>query len=413
MNLKELSASEFNDFVNEYKNSNIYQTEQYANAMNNQKFTHYYYGLEDDNKIYVATLILVEKSHGFKYAYAPRGYLMDYTDNDYLKTFTALLKKELGKKGIIAIKLNPEIIKETYDSKSANINSNSDYEMIFNNLKKLGYYHLGYNNFFEAFKPRFEARLKLNIPLEQLFNNIDDKAKEYIINGDNAGLQVFKCNGLNKEYLSFNNKMEQKEIDFYQNMANAYLDNLEMFYIKLDTNAYLKNVQRKYQEQSERSNVANAKVFETRGTDNTNEINIKLQEESKLNDIKNELVYATNLLKNIPNGIVIGSCIAIKHKNMVYLLTDNYDEQYKIHNANYVLLWKLIEKYKNDGIEEFNLGGITNFSLEDNPYKDLNEFKLGLGSVGYEYIGDLEFITNKPLYVMYQNSSPIRNILKK
>ena len=413
MVLRELSISEFNAFTNAYKQSSIYQTEQYANAMANQSFTSLYYGLEESGKLYAATLILVEKRHGFKYAYAPRGYLMDYTNNDLVKTFTTSLKKELGKKGIIAIKISPLIIKETFDSKSANINSNSDYEMIFSNLKKLGYYHLGYNNFFEALKPRFEAILNIEPSLQEIFSSFMPDVQNILINMESSGLQVYKSSTFNQDVLNINKNLTQPEIQFYQNMFLAYQSNLEFFYIKLDTNQYLKNVQSRYQKQSEASSEANAKVFETRGTDNTNEINLKLQEENKLNDLKNELVYATNLLKNNPNGIITGSCITIKNKNSVYLLIDNYDDQYKMVNSKYVLIWRLIEKYTNEGISEFNLGGITNFSLEDNPYKELNDFKLSFGSIGYEYLGDLELITNKPLYVMYQNSSPIRNILKK
>ena len=35
----------------------------------------------------------------FKYALAPRGFLIDYNDEKLLTTFTKLIKKFLGKKG--------------------------------------------------------------------------------------------------------------------------------------------------------------------------------------------------------------------------------------------------------------------------------------------------------------------------
>ena len=410
MILRELSASQFNTFINNYPNDSIYQTEQYANAMDKSKFTSIYYGLEENNKLYGATLVLIEKRYGFKYAYAPRGFLIDYTNEELLKQFTNLIKKELGKKGVIAIKINPNIVKETYDPTTGNVSTNEDAETIFNNLKALGFYHLGYNNFFEALKPRFEAILKLDKPLDQLFNNLDDDNKMKVISSDSSGLQIFKSTTFNPDYLFLESK---EEADFYQEMFYSYQDKLDYYYIKIDTTEHLKRVQLKYQKQSEISSQANANVFATRGTDNTNEINIKLQEENKLNDIKNELVYATNLLRDIPQGIVVGSCMTIKHKDKVYLLIDRYNNNYSSLNMNYLLIWRLIEQYINAGYREFNLGGITNFSLEDNPYKELNDFKLGFGSVGYEYLGDFELITNKPLYVMYQNSSPFRNILKK
>ena len=39
-----------------------------------------------------------------------------------------------------------------------------------------------------------------------------------------------------------------------------------------------------------------------------------------------------------------------------------------------------------------------------NKYYGLNSYKLGFGSRIYEYAGDFEFITNKPLYLIYKNS---------
>lgn len=411
--LRELSVSEFNFFINNYPHTSIYQTEQYANAMEKQKFTSIYYGLEEDKKLYGASLILIEKRQGFKYAYAPRGFLIDYTEKDLLKQFVSFIKKDLGKKGVIAIKINPAIIKEIYNPQTAGITPSDESDSIFHTLTSMGFYHLGYNNFFEAFKPRFESILDINLSVEQLFNNLEQESKNKIADADNSGLKVFQSTTFNPKYLFLDDEHNKDEINFYQDMFYSFQDKINFFYIKLDTAEHLRKVQMKYQIQSDISNEANARVFETRGSDNTNEINTKLQEESKLNDIKNELVYATNLLRDIPQGIIVGSCITIKHKNTVYLLIDKYDQQYERLNAKYLLIWKLIEKYTNEGFTKFNLGGITNFSLEDNPYKELNDFKLSFGSMGYEYLGDFELITNKPLYVMYQNSSPFRNMLKK
>ena len=208
MVLRELNASQFNAFINNYPNDSIYQTEQYGNALIKQKYNSSYYGLEENGKLYGASLILIEKRQGFKYAYAPRGFLIDYTNFDLLKTFTSLIKKELGKKGVIAIKINPSIIKETYDTSTDNISSNDQADTIFTNLTNLGYYHLGYNNFFEAFKPRFEAIVNLNKPVEQLFNNLDNENKEKVINSDNSGLLIFKSNNFNPDYLFLDNNSE-------------------------------------------------------------------------------------------------------------------------------------------------------------------------------------------------------------
>jgi lipid II:glycine glycyltransferase (peptidoglycan interpeptide bridge formation enzyme) len=67
-----------------------------------------------------------------------------------------------------------------------------------------------------------------------------------------------------------------------------------------------------------------------------------------------------------------------------------------------------MEKYAKEGYTTFNLGGITNPLEKENKYKGLNDFKLGFGANAIEYIGDLELITNHPLYMIYRNMSPLR-----
>ena len=82
-------------------------------------------------------------------------------------------------------------------------------------------------------------------------------------------------------------------------------------------------------------------------------------------------------------------------------------------NGNHLLIWSIIEKYSKEGYKLFNLGGVTNVTIENNSYKGLNDFKSGFGANTYEYIGDFELITNNGLYFMYKNAAPIRSILGK
>ena len=53
----------------------------------------------------------------------------------------------------MAIKINPMIIKSSYDYNSNTIIKNPNFESQLNFLKRLGYFHLGFNNMFESFKP--------------------------------------------------------------------------------------------------------------------------------------------------------------------------------------------------------------------------------------------------------------------
>lgn len=413
MILKELTNDEFNAFTaNNY--TSLYQSSNYALTMTKQGFECYYYGIIDNNKIYGASLILIKKEHGFKYAYVPRGFIIDYNNYDILKEFNDLLKKQLKKLNIVGMRINPPIVKSIFQS--GKIINNNNYDNIFNNLKQLGYNHLGYNNFFEGIKPRYEAVVRLNKNIQKLFNNIDKSFRTKIRSADKSGIKIYQGNemDLDKLFLQTKNKYP-RDLKYFQDIYFYFKNNnnIELYYSLLNTQDYVRNVQYKYQRQTVRCNEANANVFKNVGKNNTKSINIKLVEENKLNNIKEELVYATKLLKDNPNGIITSSVLIIKNKAEIYMIMDGYDKTYKKLNSKHLLIWKLIEKFALQGYKTFNLGGIGNYNLKNNKYEGLTNFKLSFGSVIYEYIGDLDFVINKPLHIMYKQSAAVMNLLKK
>ena len=416
MYIKELTNKEFNDFTNSYSSYSIYQTSEYGFIMNNQNYTAIALGMIDNDKIVAASLILIEKTAMFKYAYAPKGFLIDYNDKYLVEEFTKLIKGYLSKKKIMAIKINPMIIKSSTDYVTGNTYNNDVFDEQLRFLKKLGYYHLGFNNLFEAFKPRFEAIIDISKPLNKIFENVSADLKEKIKYADSCGIRVIKGKPEEIDYL-------YEEIKNVYPMGKKYFEDLLYFfkdrdlidyhYTKLDTNEYLRNIQMKYQKQVEVCGEINSKLFENVGKDNEEIINQKIVEENKLNEIKNELVYATNLLKENPNGIITSTCITTKYKDEVYLFIDCYNKDFKDLYPKHIMIWKLIELYNKQGYKRFNLGGITNPNVDNKKYNNLNGFKLGFNARCIEYIGDLELITKNTYYTLYRNSKPIRFILHK
>ena len=190
-------------------------------------------------------------------------------------------------------------------------------------------------------------------------------------------------------------------------------DMIDYYYAKLETNAYLINIQRKYQKQMDLCNKINSKLFRNTGKNNDKLINNKIYEENKLNELKKELVFATKLLKENSQGILLATMLIAKYRDEVYIFMDGYNKDFKKLSAKHLMTWKLIEKYSKENYKKFNLGGMTNPNINNEKYKGLNEFKLSFNSRCVEYIGDLELITNQTLYNLYRNSKPIRYILKR
>ena len=414
MKISQITNDEFNQFVSKFPLYSIYQTPEYAFSMNKENFDSIILGLIDNNNFLVgATILFIEKKSKYKYAYAPRGFLIDYQNSNLLKTFTREIKKYTNKLGIISIKLNPMIVKATYDVKNNIVTKNNYYDIIFNNLKTLGYNHLGYNLFFESMKPRHIAIIDIAKPYYMIFNNFNKEVRTKIRSASKRGVTVYKGNKENLEYLYLHTKNKYpRDLKYFENLYEYFSkkNKIEFFYTKINTSEYLKFIQEEYNKQNEIS------------LDLLNKINIdiknrekyiteKIKQDRLLNDKKQELIKATELLRLYPDGIVSSSILVIKEKGQITMVMDGYDKKFKSFNSKHLLIWKLCEKYSNEGYSTFNLGGVTSILSKDNKYKGLNSFKLGFGSTLVEYIGDLELITNHTLHFL--DKSPIPNILKK
>ncbi len=418
MYIKELTNKEFNSFTDSFVEASIYQTSEYGFVMNTQNYNVLFLGLIDDNVIRAASLVLVEKESMFKYAYAPKGFLIDYSDKPLVEEFTTLVKKYLNKKKIMAIKINPMIVRCSYDYKTNQAIFNPKFDEQLEFLKSLGYYHLGFNNLFESFKPRFNGIINLRKPIPTLYSELDKNFKNKVKSADKNGVRIIKGteNELDYLYDQVKNKYPRDKKYFQDTFYFFKKRNMiDYYYAILDTNAYLINVQKKYQRQTEICSKYNSKLFRNVKSRKSNNklISSKIFAENKLNELKNELVLATKLLKESPQGIILATMLITKYHGEAYIFMDGYNKDFKKLNAKHLMTWKLIEKYSNENYDRFNLGGMTNPSINNDKYNGLNEFKLSFNARCVEYIGDLELITSPALYALYRNSKPFRYILKR
>ena len=412
MKIRELTLEEFLNFSKSFQPSSIYQTINYGLAMDKNGYQMILAGLFDDDILKGASLILVYKINGFKYALAPRGFLIDYNDEELVKTFIKNIKKFLGRKDIAAIKINPMIIKKTYDSKGRTIYNNETFDKTFNLLTKLGCFHLGYNNYFEALKPRFEAFINLDLNYIKLFGNMNKGTKNKIRKGIRDGIKVYRGSINDLDYLYAETKSKYpRNLKYFSDLYEAFDKDgmVDFYYCKLDTTDYLKYNQDIYSRLISESNDLSNKIMDNNRSNKL--ISRKLLVDKKAAKYRNRLAEATEYLKKYPNGIVVSSALVAKWKEEVYIIIDGYDDNFKKFGSKQLLIWKLIGRYAQLGFKRLNLGGMTNINEPNNKFAGLNNFKMNFHSNVIEYVGDFELVTNSPLYFMYKNSFGITGIL--
>ena len=413
MVIKELTKDEFDKFTNNFQVKSIYQTSQYGNLMLNQGFKNIYIGLFDNDILIGGSLILIKKESKFKYAYAPRGFLIDYDNTSLLYEFTKLIKQYLSKLGIVGIKINPLILKAIYDFKNQTSIYNPHYDKIYKDLRELDYYHLGYNNFFEALKPRFEGIIDLNKSNNELFNDIKKEYRTKIRSAIKNGIKVYKGNisTLDKLY-EFTKDRYIRDLNYYKDCYGYFINDgmIDIFCTKFNAKQYLEVTQQKLSHYEAQSYYFNKKIQLNNASQKL--ITKKINNDKLIELYKNQLIEATNLLRNNPEEVITSVCIVIKQGKEATILIDGYDKVYKRLNSKHLLIWQLIETYKSQGFERLNLGGMSNIIVDSKRYTGLNQFKLNFGCKMYEYAGDFELITNKINYSLYRNYIPIKNIIK-
>lgn len=414
MIVKELTELEFKEFTDRYPYSSIFQTVECAKIMQEEGYKIMYIGAIESGDLVATSLLMIQNVKGYNYAFAPRGFLIDYSNTELLNTFTREVKKFLGKKNVMAVKLCPIILKNLYNDKGQVIGTNKAFNQIFDNLKSLGYYHYGFNSYFEAMKPRFEAIIDLTKDYRVLFKNIKKEYKTKIRTAEEKGIKIYRAdqNELSYLYTQLGNK-NKRNFKFIENSYKYFSqsDKMDFYYAKLDTEVYLRNIKKRYEKQEAYCSNINHSVLKRRES-SKKMISKKLDADRQLGVYKNQLIEATKLIRDYPTGIILSCVLVAKHRNEVYLYMDSFDRKYKQFNSKHLILWKVIEKYAYNGYKRFNLGAVSDITIKNNPYKGLNMFKTNFNASIIEYIGDFELVTHKAKYFLYKQMVKQKDQLK-
>jgi len=403
MKLRTLSIFEFDDFAKNHPLGSYHQTTSYALCASEQGYDYELVGLvDDDNKIKAASLILSKRIGMFnRYGYAPKGFLLDYFDPNIIQEFTKALTKRYYKKNFAFIKINPEISIGTIDFKNKVITYNRN-QIIDSTLKGLNFRKLEGAKHFETKLPQFNAiQVLKNTNLKTISKNTRNKINKSIRNG--LSLVKGTREDIETIYKFIKNKKDYP-INHYYNYYNAFSkeDNIDIFLVQINFEECLVNLRERFEQEYEKNAILVDKVMQNPSEEN---LRRKLVSDNTLNTYRESITTATKYLA-INKTAYIAGAITIKYKNRVNILISGYDMEFKKLCPNYFLHYKLIEYYKED-FDFMDLNGITGDFENTNPYKGLDEFKLGFNPLTFEYIGEYDFIINEGLYKSMEQSGQL------
>jgi len=403
-----LEEKDFEQYAQNHRYRNYYQSASYAHTMIKFGYKAHYIGIIDETDTLIGATLLLYKEvfMNSKMAYAPRGILFDYTNSFVVKEFASKLKSLLGKQGFMYLKMDPLIPVAIRDREGNIINLNNETNLILANLKNAGFQHKGNNLYFENEKSRFEALVLLNRSMRDLFDSFDKRTRHKIRKAEKSGIKIYKDSELNIEPLyHFVKKKHTRPLAYYKELCKNFQGNIDLYYAVLDTEQFVISSKELYEEELD-NNDRLAKLIQDptkKGISQRNTLNKKMESDKLINIYKKDMVLATRLLKENPEGFIVGGALSINYDNASYLVIEGFNKKYKALNPNYLLKWQMMKDYQQRGYKYFNLNAVSGAFEEENDYEGLNEMKLGYGAVITEYIGEFDIVLNGLTYNLYRS----------
>lgn len=398
MRLVYLKEEEFDSFVRKNKCNNFHQSIYMINKYKLDKTKYYLIGLKDNN-IVVGATILIRKRGKFlnKYIYeCVKGPILDYSNikilNIFLSKLVIFTKLHNGYKLLI----DPYVVNVSRDT-NANITGVINNTYIKNDLIKLGFNYLG-----EYREVKWTYCLDLNNDLNTVFNNFNQSTRNNInkcIDKYKLSIRCLKKNELNifKEITTstaISKDFKDRNIEYYQDMYDAFKDKVKYVVCELNCNNYLKelNEENKYLKEKI-TNLSDSKK-------NKNKKDSYLKEIESNNK---EINYITKLKKNKGNIIPISCAMFILYgSEIIYLFSGSLNE-YKKYKGQYLIQYNIIKYAISNNYLRYNFYGIKDVFNKNGKDYGIYEFKKGFNGYVEELLGTFVYILDDK-YKLLKNS---------
>ncbi len=383
--------------------------------------TPYYLGLVNENDEIVAATLLLQKNLPLNlcYFYAPRGYVIDYKKKELVKTMTKKVVEFAKNKKAIFVKIDPDIIRKSYNYLNEETELNYDPEEIFATLKEAGFKHQGFTKNFETMQPRYTFRIDLEQSLEEIEEHFSKTTKQRIAKAIKLETEVtigtkndikefyhlMTLTENRKDFISYNE-------DYYETLYEIFNGNenskATLFLGKVHINKTIKSLEKSLKRINDQISILpidnlskSAKTKLTELTKQKDNINKEIEKYKKYRQD-----YGTDLTLSAHMIIEYGDKAWVLYAGNHNILSETY--------VNYNTYYEHIKYCKEKGIKIYDQFGTIGDISENNPRLGLHEFKKKFGGNYVEFLGEWDYVINPIMYFIFTKLVPIyRNLVKK
>ena len=405
MKFVELEKQEFIEYSQSHPQGLFFQSPYWIEIKEQNGWQGKIVGIKKDGKIIAATILLIKKVIGnIRFAYAPRGFLLDYSDFPLLEVFTNEIKSYLKNLGVAFLKINPYVDYQLRDVNGEPI-ENTKNDALMEKLKSLGYIHYGFYVDMDEKKdlePRWISVLDIKgKTIDELFKNFRS--------GTKWGINNSKKNFITMVEASEDNLFEFKNLMEHTSERRGFVDRplsyyTEMFKILKRENAvkvlFAEINFKELHEFTKARYEKNAKRLEV--------IKDNPKKQKEFNEISSEQKSLEPRLETLHKNveefgekkIIAGGWYMLYGREIVYLFGASY-KPFMRYNSQYLLQYEMLKYAIDEGYDKFNFYGIDGNFDENSVNYGLFDFKRGFNADVHELIGEFDLIVNKSLYKQY------------
>lgn len=419
-----LTNDEFQNFALTHQYGSFHQDTRWAELKKMNGWLPCYVGIKNDGKLIAASLILKKKLFlNYSIMYAPRGFLIDYNDNDLLEYFINGIKALAKKENVIFVKIDPCVDHFIRDINGNIIEEQTNNSQAIKNLKQLGFNHKGLTIQMEGLQPRWYFYINLeNKTEEEVLKNMEPKTRQIIRNNMRTGVttrfigvdELKKFTDITKHTAGRRGFLDRPH-SYYENMVKTYGDDAKVALAEIDLQSYVENLDLQLKEANELIQKKTADV-----ANNNPKVNIEKTKRA-IEDAKNDVARiekkkdrANSIIDEDGSLVVLGGILYFAHnKELLSLFGGSYDK-YSDFYSFYTLNWNMIKYALENGFNKYNFYGINgDFADKTSPNYGLYDFKRGFGGQVGEYIGEFDLIINPLMNYIYEIALKIYNTAKK
>ena len=393
----------------------IYQLPGWGKLKKENGWDYYFVGVENNGKLCGATLLLRKKAVLNLYIfYSPRGFLIDYSDNELLKFFNENVIKFVKEHKGLMLKIDPNVIYNVLD-KDGNLLEEVDHEA-YSNLLELGYKHLGFTKNFETMQPRYLCRYDILSSYEDTLNSFTKSTRKNIIKADEEGLvtrpieedeydlfySLLKKSADNKHFILRPSWYYKKMYDYLKDYLTYFITYLDVSKYRTYLNNNLKELNSKKKEIDDKmSKYANV------GSKLNNELDTVLK---RIENVKKEIEEAKDIKED---KIYLGALMSVFTGEEGITFMSGTDTLYRKYNIKYSFYNEHLKECIKRKLKYVNYYGISGDLNPDSEFYNIYEIKKGYNPKILELIGEFDYVVNKLKYIEYNVALKVYKLLKK